>query len=220
MLETRGKLSTHGLRFLARYGQPWTLLPSPPQKKGPKTVIFPTHVFWGIYRHFPDMGSYSKRHPKGIFHQRSHSKGPDHALEEVLTSETPDFCAKTRMSCQDTLADCLVCLTTSVADCLRRYCWYRRPRHGRDFVTRKHLDTDHNERKQLTWECRTLIRRRRRWSARQNWSSLLGAPNMSSTVLYDPSGSSSFLWTTFSTTLPTWLLPTGTTQVSTSERRQ
>ena len=79
---------------LARYGQPWTQ-----KKKVRKRPSLPTHCFlhfpWDLLT-FSDKGSYSKR-PKNIFHLRSHSKGPNRALEQVQTNETP--CTSWRTSC-------------------------------------------------------------------------------------------------------------------------
>ena len=59
--------------------------------KGLKTVIFPDALFYtfpGICRRFrPKVPSQT---PKNAFlGRRSHSKGPHHALEKVLTNETP-----------------------------------------------------------------------------------------------------------------------------------
>ena len=61
--------------FLTRYGQLWT-------QKGPLGFV---DVF--------GRKSYSKRPKKTLFYPRSYSKGPDHALEKVLTSETPGICS-------------------------------------------------------------------------------------------------------------------------------
>ena len=60
-------------------------------EKGPKLAFFPTHCFYtspGICRRF--WTEVLTQTPKNaVFHPRSYSKGPNHALEKVLTKETP-----------------------------------------------------------------------------------------------------------------------------------
>ena len=62
-------------------------------QKGPKTVIFSDALllqfssrFTDVFRHGVQFQTRPKRH---FFHQRSCSKGPNQALDKVLTNETP-----------------------------------------------------------------------------------------------------------------------------------
>ena len=65
-----------------------------PPKKRPKTTIFPDALFLhllgftDIFR--PQVPSQTLQ--KAPFYPRSYSKSPNHALEKVLTSETPCIC--------------------------------------------------------------------------------------------------------------------------------
>ena len=81
--------SKHGLRFwhdMVNYGP----------KKSPKTVTFTDALFF-FYISPWDLSTFSaERVPsqtpkKALFHPKSHSKGPKHALANVLTIETPDM---------------------------------------------------------------------------------------------------------------------------------
>ena len=81
-----GKIVKTRSPLLARHGHLWT------KKKGPKTVIFSNALFF----HFPwDLPTFSAESSitnaqKRLFlGPKSYSKGPNHALEKVLTSETP-----------------------------------------------------------------------------------------------------------------------------------
>ena len=68
-------------------------------KKVRKRPYLPTHCFYislGIYLRFPTRGPIPNA-PKTFFHRRSHSKGPNRALEQVQTNETP--CTSWRTSC-------------------------------------------------------------------------------------------------------------------------
>ena len=81
-----------------------TIWPSTDRKKGPKTVLFPNALSLRFHWDWPTifaMGSYPKRQKKALFGQRSYSKGPNHALEKVLTNETPGIPVPiTTLSCR------------------------------------------------------------------------------------------------------------------------
>ena len=85
---TMGKLSKHGLRF-------WHDMVNHGHKIGPKTAIFADALFFYMFptfcQRFPTRGPIPNAHKKALFHQRSYSKGPNHAMEQVLTNETPSF---------------------------------------------------------------------------------------------------------------------------------
>ena len=69
-------------------------------KKGPKTAIFPDALFLQFPQDlvtFSDMGSYSKRPRKGTFFTRG--PVPIHALEKVLTNETPCVFQNIELQC-------------------------------------------------------------------------------------------------------------------------
>ena len=70
---------------LARYGHPRT------EKKVQNWSFFPTHCFYvfpGICRRFwPEVLTQTPKN--AVFRPRSYPKGPNHALEKVLTKETP-----------------------------------------------------------------------------------------------------------------------------------
>ena len=56
-----------------------------------KRPFFPTHCFYvspGICRRFSPQVLFQTP-KKALFRPRSYSKGPNHALEKVLTNETP-----------------------------------------------------------------------------------------------------------------------------------
>ena len=87
--DTLGKLSKHGLRF-------WHDMVNCKPRKRPKTATFPDTLFLHFShgfvddfgrRSFPKRPNAPKRH---FFYPRSCSKGPDHVLAKVQTSETPD----------------------------------------------------------------------------------------------------------------------------------
>ena len=85
MQETMGNVSKHGPRF-------WHDMVNHLLQKRPKTAIFPDALFLQFPQDlltFSDMGSCSKRLKRHFFHQKSCSKGPNHALEKVFTNETP-----------------------------------------------------------------------------------------------------------------------------------
>ena len=92
-----GKLTNRGIRF-------WHELAIHGPKKGPKTVFFPNALFLRFHWDLPTifaMGSYPKRQKKALFGQKSYSKGPNHALEKVLTNETPGIPVPiTTLSCR------------------------------------------------------------------------------------------------------------------------
>ena len=82
--ETLGKITKHGLFF----GTVW---PSKDRKKVQNWPFSPTHCFYvfpGICRRFwPEVLTQTPKN--AVFRPRSYSKGPNHALEKVLTKETP-----------------------------------------------------------------------------------------------------------------------------------
>ena len=83
-LETLGKFTKHGLIF-------GTIWPSVDPKKVQNWPFSPTHCFYvspGICRRFwPEVLTQTPKN--AVFRPRSYSKGPNHALEKVLTKETP-----------------------------------------------------------------------------------------------------------------------------------
>ena len=71
------------------FGTMWSTMD---RKKGQKTVFFPDALFLRFSRvlqTFSDMGSHSRRPKKALFYPKSCSKSPNHALDKVLTNETP-----------------------------------------------------------------------------------------------------------------------------------
>ena len=67
-----------------------TLCPSMDRKKVRKRPVFPTHCFLHFPWDLPTIfarGPIPKRPKKALFCPRSYSKGPNHALEKVLTNE-------------------------------------------------------------------------------------------------------------------------------------
>ena len=88
-----------------------TVWPSKDRKKVQNWSFSPTHCFYvspGICRRFwPEVLT---RTPKNaVFRPRSYSKGPNHALEKVLTKETPSICT---YSPKDRKCD--ICLRTKI----------------------------------------------------------------------------------------------------------
>ena len=80
-------MSKHGLHL-------WHGMAIHGPKKGPKLVIFPNALFLRFPWDLPTIlarRSYPKRPKTPLFRPRSYSKGPNHALEKVLTNETPGF---------------------------------------------------------------------------------------------------------------------------------
>ena len=83
-----GKIVKTWSSFLARYGHSWTRKKS---KIGHFSQRIVLHISPGIGRRFrPKVLSQTPK--KALFGQRSYSKGPNHALEKVLTNETPCIC--------------------------------------------------------------------------------------------------------------------------------
>ena len=70
--------------FLAGYGQPWTQKRSENGHFSQRVVFFSFSTFTNIFRH----GVLFETPRKALFHRKSYSKGPNHALEKDLTIET------------------------------------------------------------------------------------------------------------------------------------
>ena len=77
-----GKRSTHGLRFLARYGQLCT-------KKGPKTVIFPNACVFLGFINVVGRRSHPKRPKRHFFARGPNPKVLILPWKKVLNKETP-----------------------------------------------------------------------------------------------------------------------------------
>ena len=71
--------------FLARYSQPWTERTSENGHFSRRSVV----TFSNLLPAFSDTRCYSKRLNTPFLGPRSESKGPSHALEKLLTNETP-----------------------------------------------------------------------------------------------------------------------------------
>ena len=70
------------------FGTIWSTM----DRKHPKTAIFPDAFFYtslGICRRFPTSDPVPNAQKKALFYRRSYITGPNHALEKVLTTETP-----------------------------------------------------------------------------------------------------------------------------------
>ena len=66
-----------------------------PKNKVRKRPFSPTHcvyIFPTCCRRFPTWGPIPNAQESTLFHQKSYSKDPNHALENVLTNETPGIC--------------------------------------------------------------------------------------------------------------------------------
>ena len=85
MKETMGNVSKHGLRFSTRCGHPCTPKRSENGHFSDALLLQFTSRFTDVFRH----GVLFQTPKKTLFHQRSYSKGPNQALEKVLTNETP-----------------------------------------------------------------------------------------------------------------------------------
>ena len=89
--------------FLARFGHPrtqkWSKIGHFPQR-----IVF--YVFPGICRRFwPEVLTQTPK-KNVVFRPRSYSKGPNHALEKVLTNETPGMCRTCWSALQKTVGRC------------------------------------------------------------------------------------------------------------------
>ena len=90
--ETLGKLSKKKKKKKKHrhlFGTIWSTM----DRKHPKTAIFPDALFFytspGICRRFPTSGPIPNAPKRHFFYRRSYTTGPNHALEKVLTTETP-----------------------------------------------------------------------------------------------------------------------------------
>ena len=100
-------------------------------ENGPKLIIFPNALFLRFPWDLPTIlvrGPNPNAPKNAVFDPRSYSKGPNHALEKVLTNETPGILCRSRnlhLFCSACDLRCLQSRTFKAIKLRRRVCRHR-----------------------------------------------------------------------------------------------